>query len=376
MEVTLIGFAILLLLILLRIPIGFAMGMVGFFGFTIINNFNWVAALSMSSRLIIDTSQSYSLSVIPLFVLMGNLVTKANMSHELYRASYVFLGHRKGGLSMATIVACGGFSAICGSSLATAATMAKVSIPSMRKYGYSDALATASVAAGGTLGILIPPSVILVIYGIMTEQSIRELFAAGMIPGLLGILFYIGAVYWTVSRNPAAGPPSKAFNKKEKIDAVKAVWSIIVLFIVVIGGIYGGLFTPTEAAGIGAAGALIIALLRRALTWKSFYETLAETVQTTTSLFVIIIGALIFSNFVGRAGFPDELLAFVTQFDISPMGVIFAILLVLLLLGFVFESLSMLLLTVPIFYPLVESMGFDLVWFGLVLWWWLPPKLA
>ena len=189
---------------------------------------------------------------------MGNLVTKANMSHELYRASYVFLGHFRGGLSMATIVACGGFSAICGSSLATAATMAKVSIPSMRKYGYSDALATASVAAGGTLGILIPPSVMLVIYGIMTQQSIRELFAAGFIPGILGILFYIGAVYWTVRRNPEAGPPSEKFNRKEKIDAVKGLWSIVALFVVVIGGIYGGIFTPTEAAGIGAAGALAI----------------------------------------------------------------------------------------------------------------------
>ena len=367
MTVSLIGFACLLILILARVPIGFAMAFVGFFGFAYLNDFNWIPALSMSARRIIDTAQDYGLSVVPLFILMGNLVTRSGLSRELYKASYAFLGHLKGGLSLATVVACGAFSAICGSSLATAATMAKVSMPPMRRYGYSDALATASIAAGGTLGILIPPSVILVIYGIMTEQSIRELFAAGFSPGMLGIVLYMGAVTWTVWRDPKAGPPGERMNMQERLTAMKGVWGTIILFGVVMGGIYGGIFTPTEAAGIGAAGALIIALARRSLSFKSFYEVLTETAQTTSSLFLVVIGALIFSNFINRAGLPDHLLGFITGNELSPMTVIFIILGIYIILGCVFESLSMLLLTVPIFYPVVESLGFDLVWFGIVV---------
>ncbi|MEE9332388.1 MAG: TRAP transporter large permease [Methylophilaceae bacterium] len=367
MTTSLIGFACLLLLIMVRVPIGFAMGLVGFFGFVYLNDMNWVAALSMSSRRVIDTSQDYGLSVIPLFILMGNLVTRSGLSSELYKASFSFLGHLKGGLSLATVVACGAFSAICGSSLATAATMAKVSMPPMRKYGYSDSLATASIAAGGTLGILIPPSVILVIYGIMTEQSIRELFAAGFLPGLLGIILYMGAVSWTVWRDPDAGPRGEKKNAKQRIQALKGVWGVLILFSVVMGGIYGGIFTPTEAAGIGAAGAFIIALLRKSLNFKVLFDVLSETAQTTASLFVVVIGALIFSNFINRAGLPDELLKLITGYDLSPMMVIFVIIGIYIVLGAVFESLSMLLLTVPIFYPVVESLGFDLVWFGIVV---------
>lgn len=367
MTITLVGFAILLFLIMARMPIGLAMGLVGFFGFVWLNDFNWGAALSMSARRIVDTSRDYGLTVIPLFILMGNLVTKSGLSQELYRASYAFLGHFRGGLAMATVVACGGFSAICGSSLATAATMAKVSMPPMRKYGYADTLATASIAAGGTLGILIPPSVILVIYGIMTEQSIRELFAAGFLPGMLGIVLYVVAVAWTVWRNPEAGPPGERSTAAERIQALKGVWGTLILFGVVIGGIYGGVFTPTEAAGIGAAGAFVISLVRRALSWRSLYEVLTETVHTSTSLFIVVIGALIFSNFITRAEFPDQLLAFINSYNLSPMMVMFMILLIYILLGCILESLSMLLLTVPVFYPLVGSLGFDLVWFGIVV---------
>ncbi|MCP4432615.1 MAG: TRAP transporter large permease [Gammaproteobacteria bacterium] len=367
MTASIIGFASLLLLIFLRTPISFAMGFVGFFGFLILIDFNWVAALSMAARRVIDTSQDYGLSVIPLFILMGNLVTRAGLSQELYKASYSFLGHLRGGLSMATVVACGGFSAICGSSLATAATMAKVSMPAMRKYGYSDSLATASIAAGGTLGILIPPSVILVIYGIMSEQSIRELFAAGFLPGLLGVLLYLGAVSWTVWRKPESGPRGEKVGGRERLSALKGVWGILLLFGIVMGGIYGGIFTPTEAAGIGAAGAFVIALLRRSLTLKSCFQVLYETAHTTSSLFMVVIGALIFSNFVNRAGLPDQLLSLITGYNVSAMTVILIMLAIYIVLGCVFESLSMLLLTVPIFYPVVESLGFDLVWFGIVV---------
>ncbi|NMT64601.1 TRAP transporter large permease [Marinobacter orientalis] len=376
MTVVLTGFAVLLLLIVvLRVPIAFAMGLVGFFGFAMLMGldftnfmeFRWRGVLSMASNRVIDTVQSYSLSVIPLFVLMGNLVTRSGLARELYHVSNAFLGHRKGGLSMATVVACGGFSAICGSSLATSATMAKVAMPPMRKYGYSDALATASIAAGGTLGILIPPSIILVIYGLLTESSIRELFAAGFIPGLLGVLLYLAAVWYVVKRNPDAGPAGDKTPWAERLEALKSVWGVLALFTVVMGGIYMGVFTPTEAAGVGAGGAFLITLARRSLTWSTLFETLSDTARTSAMLFAVLIGALIFSDFINRAGLPDMLLSLVTSLDVSPIMVILAILGVYLVLGMVFESLSMMLLTVPVFYPLVESLGFDLVWFGIVV---------
>ena len=249
---------------------------------------------------------------------------------------------------MATIVACGSFSAICGSSLATAATMSKVAMPPMRQYGYSDSLATASIAAGGTLGILIPPSVILVIYGLMTETSIRELFAAGFLPGLLGIILYLVAVQYVVWRRPQDGPRAERTEWPDRIKALKGVWGTLLLFILVIGGIYGGIFTPTEAAGIGAGGAFLLALARGVRSWRAHYEVLMSSARTTAMLFTVLIGALIFSNFVNRAGLPTGLLEFVTGADMSPLMVLLVILAIYIVLGCVFESLSMLLLTIPI----------------------------
>jgi len=376
MEAVVIGFALLIFLILVvRMPIAFAMAIVGFFGFAILQgltfenmfDFRWKASLTLASNRVIETAQEYGLSVVPLFILMGNFVTRSGLSHELYNAAYTFLGHRRGGLAMSTVVACGGFSAICGSSLATSATMAKVALPPMRKFGYADSLATASIAAGGTLGILIPPSVILVIYGLLTETSIRELFAAGFIPGLLGIILYMGAVRWVVMRNPKSGPAGERSTWAERISALKGIWGVLLLFTIVMGGIYLGVFTPTEAAGIGAAGAFVIALARKKLTLVSTYEVLSDTARTSTMLFGVIIGALIFSDFINRAGLPTFLLEFVQSLDVSPMVVILVILGIYILLGMVFESLSMLLLTVPVLYPLVDSLGFDLVWYGIVV---------
>ena len=376
MTAVFIGFGVLIFLILVvRMPIAFAMGIVGFFGFAIlqglgfdnISEFRWTAPLTLAANRVIETAQEYSLSVVPLFILMGNFVTRAGLSHELYHAAYTFLGHRRGGLAMSTVVACGGFSAICGSSLATSATMAKVALPPMRKFGYADSLATASIAAGGTLGILIPPSVILVIYGLLTETSIRELFAAGFIPGVLGVALYVLAVRWVVRRNPDAGPAGEKSDWNERVNALKGIWGVLLLFTVVMGGIYLGIFTPTEAAGIGAGGAFLIALFRKQLTVFKSYEVLADTARTSTMLFAVIIGALIFSDFINRAGLPDWLLSVVQSMDVSPMMVILVILGIYILLGMVFESLSMLLLTVPVFYPLVSSLGFDLVWFGIVV---------
>lgn len=368
-----LGFIAVFVLVLLRIPIAFAMGFVGMIG--LIYETSYRAAISMVGRLIIDTAQDYGLSVIPLFILMGLFVNKGGISRELYRVSNAFLGHFRGGLAMATIVACGGFAAICGSSLATAATMAKVAMPEMRKYGYADGLSSASIAAGGTLGILIPPSVILVIYGLLTETSIGKLFIAGIVPGFLGVLFYLAAVRLTVMRNPAAGPAGTRATWGERLQALSHVWAVLLLFFLVIGGLYGALnfwplnlaFSPTEAAGMGAMGAFLIALARGNLNWRSIREVLGETALTTASLFAVLIGAWVFSNFVNLAGLPEGLLALVTSLDLGPWVVMILIILIYLGLGCIFESMSMLLLTVPIFFPLITSLGFEPVWFGIVV---------
>jgi len=369
---SLVGFAALLALILLRVPIAFAMGLVGTVGFA--HLVNWHAALAMIGTVTYETGLAYTLSVVPLFILMGNFVTRAGLSQELYDAANAFLGHRKGGLAMATVVACGGFSAVCGSSLATAATMARVSMPSMKKFGYSDSLAAGSIAAGGTLGILIPPSVILVLYGIMTEQNIGELFMAGVIPGLLGILLYLGAVRATTWLNPEAGPPGERMPWGERLRALRGVWGVLVLFLLVMGGIYGGIFTPTEAAGIGAGGAFLFTLVRGKLTWASLSDILVQSVRTTAMIFSVLIGALMFSNFINIADLPNLLTNWVQSMNLSPFMVLMFVIAVYLVLGCILESLSMILLTVPVFYPMIAELVFPgvppemvLIWFGIVV---------
>lgn len=366
MTEALYGFTALLILAFLRVPLAFAMGIVGFFGFYYLTG-NWNAAEAMAARRVVDTAMDYGLSVIPLFILMGNFVSHAGLSDALFRASNGFLGHRKGGQAMATILACGGFSAICGSSLATAATMGRVAMPQMRKYGYKDSLASASIAAGGTLGILIPPSVILVIYGIITETSIRDLFAAGFVPGILGIFLYMLSVKWVLWRDPSAGPAAERVPMRERFAALKGVGDTLALFVLVIGGIYLGIFTPTEAAGIGAMGAFLIALIRRCLTLAVLMNVLVDTVRTTAMLFAVVLTALIFANFINMAGLPDALLGIVNGLNVSPFMVILVIIAIYVVLGCVFESMSMLLLTVPVFFPVVAGLGYDLVWFGILV---------
>ncbi|MCK6434926.1 MAG: TRAP transporter large permease, partial [Aquabacterium sp.] len=362
MTEALIAFAAMLVLAFARLPIAFAMGLVGFAGFAL--KTSAPAALAMVGAVAYETGLSYQLSIVPLFVLMGNLVTRAGLSEELYNASHAFLGHRRGGLAMATIVACGGFSAICGSSIATAATMAKVAVPPMRRFGYSQALASGSVAAGGTLGILIPPSVVMVIYGILTQQNIGKLFIAGILPGLLAVACYIGAVAFTVWRDPAAGPPGPRSSWTERLGALRSVWGVLALFLLVLGGIYGGVFTPTEAAGIGCAGAFVFAVWRRGWSARWLFDVLVESAATTGMVFTILIGALVFANFVNLTTMPGELIAASESLAANPLAVIAAICVIYVLLGCVLESMSMILLTVPIFYPVVQHLGFDLIWFG------------
>jgi C4-dicarboxylate transporter DctM subunit len=364
MAEALYGFAGMFLLMFLRVPIAFAMGAAGFIGVGLMRS--WPAAVSSTATEFLEIA-GYTLSVVPLFVLMGNFVTRAGMSRELYRAAYAFIGHWRGGLAMSTIAACAGFGAICGSSIATAATMARVAMPEMRRFGYRDSFAAGAIAAGGTLGILIPPSIIMVIYGIMTGTSIGALFAAGFLPGLLALILYLAAAGIVTARNPELGPPGERTSWPDRLLALRDVWAVLVLFLLVIGGMYGGWFTPTEGAGVGAFGGFLFALARRTLTWRILWEVLVESALTTAMLFTILIGASIFSSFVNFTTMPTDLQAFVTQFQIEPIMVIIVICVIYVVLGTAMEELSMMLLTVPIFFPLVQGLGYDPVWFGILI---------
>ena len=365
MTEALLGLFAMLVLSFARVPIAFSMGLVGVAGLW------WMRGLgpSMASAttVVYETGFQYTLSVVPLFILMGNFVTRAGMSKELYRAAYTFVGHLKGGLAMATVIACAGFGAICGSSIATAATMTRVAYPSMRDHGYSDQLSAGAIAAGGTLGILIPPSTIMVIYGIMTETSIAKLFAAGVLPGLVATALLCAAVRWITWRRPAAGPAAERSGWAERLQALKDVWAVAALFVVVMGGIYGGVFTATEGAGIGAFGAFCFALARRALNWRTLLDVLIESARTTSMLFMILVGALVFANFVNYTSMPDDLKALVSRYAISPTAVMVGICVIYVVLGTAMEELSMILLTVPVFFPLVVHLGFDPVWFGIII---------
>jgi len=365
MTAALISFAVLIALLFLRVPVAFSMASVGIIGFG--QYVSWPGTFSMVGRLAYDTAQSSELSVIPLFVLMGSFITRAGLADELYTAAHAWIGHKRGGLAMATIISCGGFSAVCGSSVATAATMSKVAMPPMRRYKYADTLATGAIAAGGTLGILIPPSVIMVIYGIMTSTDIGALFIAGIIPGIIGIIGYNIAISIVTRINPELGPPGERTSWKERFYALSQVWGVLLLFLLVIGGIYIGLFTPTEAAGIGACGGFIFCLFRRALTWHTLFELLADAAQTTAMLFFILIGALIFSNLMNETGMPETLGTWVTSLDTHPLVVIFAIMLIYVGLGAVLDSIAMILLTVPLFFPIILGLNLDPVWFGIIV---------
>ena len=363
----LLGLLLMMVLAFVRIPISFAMGLVGIIGYAYMRDWNWTVAGAMVQTKIYETGRNYTLSVVPLFILMGNLVTRAGMSQELFRAAYTFIGHLRGGLAMATVWASAGFGGICGSSIATAATMAKVAYPSMKRFGYSDQLAAGTVAAAGTLGIMIPPSTIMIIYGVFTETNIGKLFAAGVLPGILGAVLLCLAIVWTTWRHPSWGPPGPRSSWGERWLALKDVWGVAALFLFVMGGIYGGLFTATEGAGMGAMGALAFALARRALTWKTLYAALLESARTTSMLFLILIGALMFAEFVNITSMPADLKRLVTELGLSPLMVMAAICAIYVVLGTAMEELSMVLLTMPVFFPLIVHLGLDPVWFGIII---------
>lgn len=361
----LLGFGAVFLMAFLRVPLAVAMSVAGLVGLGLMRG--WPAAYASTSQTIFETGFHYVLSVIPLFVLMGNLVARAGMARELFTAANAFVGHRRGGLAMASIIASGGFGSICGSSIATAATMSKVAYPQMKAHGYKDTLATGSIASGGTLGILIPPSTILVIYGIITETDIGKLFVAGILPGLVAITCLCLAVVFVTWRDPEAGPPAERFSWAERLKAVRGIWGVALLFALVIGGIYGGVFTATEGAGVGAAGAFVFALARGTLTLPVLKDILIESARTTAMLFTILIGAMIFTNFINFTSMPGDLRDFVLQFSPHPIMVVVVMMGIYLLLGMVMEELAIVLLTIPVFFPVITGLGFDPVWFGILI---------
>jgi tripartite ATP-independent transporter DctM subunit len=363
--VGIIGLLALFILIFTKMPVGFLMTFIGGVGFAHIVSFD--AAMNMMTRDIFDVFGSYNLTVIPLFILMGQIAYHAGISSRLFHVAYKFMGHWPGGMAIATIGACAGFSAICGSTNATAATMAAVTLPEMRKYNYKDTLATGVIAAGGSLGILVPPSVIFIIYGIMTEQSIGKLFMAGILPGvLLTFLFIVTIVIWT-SRNPSLAPRGSKSPFREKIGSLTGLVETIILFVLVMGGLFGGFFTPTEAGGIGAFGTLLIALIRRNLNFSGLVQALFETTRISCMILVIVAGATIFGHFLAITRIPFDIAGWVAGFNLPSFAIMGLIILVFFIGGCFIDSLALIMLVVPIFYPVVTAMGFDPLWFGVVI---------
>jgi tripartite ATP-independent transporter DctM subunit len=361
----LFGILLMLLLLFSQMSVGPVLALVGFLGFSYLVNPD--ASLALMGTSPFRTASSHAMSTIPLFVLMGVLCFYAEMSREVYGTLRTWMGRMPGGLAMATVGGCAGFAAVTGSSLATNITMGTISLPEMKRNKYSDSLATGSIAAGGSIGILIPPSIPFIIYAGITEESIGKLFIAGIIPGLMEALLYIIAIYALCKIRPRLGPPGPSSTFREKIISLKDTWGIIVLFILVIGGIYGGIFTPTEAAGIGASGAFLIGILKRKLSWKKISTALGDAINTSAMLFLMLIGASIFGYFLTRSQIPFMLSDFVVSLNVPGSVTILAILLVYVILGCIMPIIPAIILTVPIFFPVVTELGYNLIWFGVLV---------
>ncbi len=364
-TIGIIGIIILIVLLYSKMPVGFAMGFLGLIGFSYVVNID--AGLNLLARDVWDVFSSYNLTVIPLFVFMGQIAFHAGISRRLYDSAYVLLGHRRGGLAMTTVGACAAFSAICGSTNATAATMATVALPEMKRYGYDMGLATGTVAAAGSLGILIPPSVIFIVYGILTEQSIGKLFAAGILPGILLCLLFLLTIHLRVMKNPSLAPPGPKSDIREKFRSFAGILETLLLFALVMGGIFFGIFTPTEAAAIGAFMTLLIAIIRRQLYWKGFIQSLADTTKISCMIMVIVTGAVIFGHFMAITRIPYMLADYVSSLPLPPHAIMGVIILVYLVGGCFMDALAMIMLTIPIFFPVVQTLGFDPIWFGVVI---------
>jgi C4-dicarboxylate transporter, DctM subunit len=364
-AVAVIGFLVLFALMLLRVPVGMAMGLVGVTGFGYI--VGGAPTLKMIGQTSMRTVTDYTFGVIPMFLLMGAFVTVSGMSRELFRAANTWLGHLRGGLGFATILACGGFAAISGSSVATAATFSTVAYPEMRRYNYPQSFACGVVAAGGSLGAMLPPSTVLAVYGIITEQDIGKLFVAGILPGLLAICMYITTIVIMGLVRPGFLPSGRRAFWKERIASVREVWAPLLLFVFVIGGLYGGVFTPTEAGGMGAGGAFIIGVLRGRLSRKDIRASLLQATRTAAAVFTVLIGALLFGYFLTVTQTPQKITMFLTGLGLGRYGVLALIMLMYLLLGCLMDALAMVILTVPVMFPVILSLGFDPIWFGIII---------
>ena len=365
LTVGIVGMALLLLLLFSGLPVGVVMALVGFLGIAYLRDIT--GALSVLGQVPYSTAENHSLSTIPLFVLMGLFAFHSGVSRDMYDATYKLFGHFPGGLAMATVAGCAGFGAVTGSSVATAATMGTIAIPEMKRYNYDMGLATGCVAAGGTIAGMIPPSTALIVYAFLTEQSIGRLFMAGVFPGLLEATIYMATIYVLCKANPLKGPPGPRFNFRQKIGAFKRVWPVMLLFFLVLGGLYLGVFTPTEAGGIGACGAFIVGLSRGRLRWQGIINSLVESGKTTAMIFLIIIGAMILGFFLSYTRLPFLLADFVSNLEINRWFILGIILLVYLFLGCLMDGLAMMLITIPIFFPVVVALGFDPIWFGIVM---------
>jgi tripartite ATP-independent transporter DctM subunit len=364
-AVAIAGFVVLFALMLLRVPIGMAMGLVGVSGFAYLSGGG--PALKIVGHTTMRTVTDFNFAVIPLFLLMGSLATTSGMSRELFRAANGFVGHLRGGLGIATIAACGGFAAICGSSVATAATFSRVAYPEMRRYGYPQSFATGVIAAGGTLGIMIPPSTVFAVYGLITEQDVGKLFVAGIVPGILAVLMYMATISIIGALRPGFLPAGPRSSWKERLEGVREVWATVLLFAFVIGGIYGGMFTATEAAGMGAGGAFIIGIVRRRLSRADILRSLLEATRTTAAVFTVLIGAILFGYFLTITQTPQKVSEFLGSLGLGAYGILTLIMLMYLVLGCLMDALAMIILTIPIVFPVIKALGFDPIWFGVII---------
>jgi tripartite ATP-independent transporter DctM subunit len=364
-AIAVLGFVALFVLMLLRVPVGMAMGLVGVTGFAYLVNGD--AALKIIGHTSMRTVTDYTFGVIPMFLLMGAFVSNSGMSRELFRAANSFVGHFRGGLGIATIAACAGFAAISGSSVATAATFATVAYPEMRRYNYPQSFATGVIAAGGTLGAMLPPSTVLAVYGIITEQDIGKLFIAGIIPGLLAASMDMATVVVIGWLRPDFLPVAPRHSWKERLIGLRDIWAMLLLFIFVIGGLYGGLFTPTEAGGVGATGALIIGIVRGKLDGLQIRRSLLQAVRTAAAVLTVLIGALLFGYFLTVTQTPQKVTAFLTALGLGRYGVLALIMVMYIVLGCLMDSLAMIILTIPIIFPVVMQLGFDPIWFGVII---------
>ena len=363
--VALLGFVAMFVLMALRVPIGVAMGIVGVLGFAAIAG--WGPGLNLLANVPLSVLTDYNLSIIPMFILMGAFATQAGMSKELFRAGNAWVGHRTGGLALATILACGGFAAINGSSVATAATMSQVALPEMRRAGYEPGLSAGLVAAGGTLGIMIPPSVIFVLYGFMTETDITKLFFAGVVPGILAMLFYVVVVRYLGWRHPETMPRGLVHSWRERFESLSGLWAVIVLFLFVLGGMYFGVFTVNEAAGAGTIGTLLIGLVRGQLGRKEIKAALIDSLRVSSAIMMIVLGAFLFGYFLTIIQFTQKAVTFLTGLPVGAYGVLAIIMVGYFILGAVMDELAMILLTVPIVFPVMMQLGFDPIWFGVII---------